>query len=458
MLSPDAFAALVADAAREHNVPGVAAAYIRGSEMRQASTGVLNLATQVAVTDDAVFQVGSITKVFTGTLTMQLVEQGRLELDAPVRRYLPDLQIAHRPIDEAITIRHLLSHTSGIVGDLFCDVGRNDDSTARYVERCAGLQYLTPPGGLFSYCNSGFGILGRLIEVITGATWAAHLRTALLEPLGIAAITDAEEAPRYRTAMGHVVDDDGALQLTPTCWLPRGAEAAGARLTMSPAALLKFARMHLSDGVAANGTRLLSAETARAMRESVVRLPLDVVGFEAFGLSWGIFDSWHPRTVGHDGGTIGQSAFMRLFPEWDAAVCVLTNATSGGPAKAFDAILRAVLAEIGPARIPEKPTPNPDVAVDPARFVGTYETYVNRMIVSAENGELRVRVVQSNTEGLGELPDHHLILKPLGEDRFLAEDEPYGGTSIVGFTNFENGRPRFYFGGYRLAERVSPSP
>ncbi len=454
MLSSDAFAALVADAAKRHGVPGLSAAFVHDGALRTASTGVLNVETQVPVTDDSVFQIGSITKVFTGTLVMQLVDEGRVALDAPVRRYLPNLEIAREPVSDEVTVRRLLAHNSGIVGDLFTDTGRNDDATERYVEKCRDLPYLTPPGTLFSYCNSGFNILGRLIEVLTGKTWAAHLREALIAPLDIPALIDAEDALRYRAAVGHVLDDDGAIQLTPTCFLPRSAEAAGARLTMSPTSLLAFATLHLRDGVTRSGRRLLSAESAQAMRRMEVRLPVDIAAADGYGLSWQVYDSWRPPGVGHDGGTIGQSAFLRLIPELDVAVAALTNVSSGGPAKAFDEILRAVVRGVG-AQLPSRPAPNPSATVETPRYVGAYETYMSRIVVTDGGGALRATVSQRNNESLGSLPDHHMILRPIDGDRFLAEDQPYGSTSVVGFTQFNgNGKAKFFFSGFRLAERV----
>jgi CubicO group peptidase (beta-lactamase class C family) len=459
MLSSGAFADLVADAAKRHGIPGLGAAFVHGDELRAAPSGILNIETQVPVTGESIFQIGSITKVFTGTLVMQLLDEGKIELDAPVRRYLPELEIAGEPVSDEVTIRRLLAHTSGIVGDLFIDTGRNDDATARYVERCRDLSYLTRPGTLFSYCNSGFNMLGRVIEVMTRTTWAARLRTSLTAPLGIGAAIDAEETPCFRAAVGHVLDDNGNVGLTPTCFLPRGTEAAGARLAMSPAALLAFARLHLRGGVAGSGERILSAASTQAMRRMEVRLPIDIAAADGYGLSWQIYDSWRPFGVGHDGATIGQSAFLRLIPAWDLAVTVLTNITSGGAAKAFDEILRAVLASIGETHLPGKPPADPSRTIDGARYTGTYETHVSRFVVIPLNGALHATVSQRNNESLGALPDHHVVLRPIDGDRFLAEDQPYGATSVVGFTEFNGeGKARFLFSGFRLAERVADAP
>ncbi|HEX3466721.1 MAG TPA: serine hydrolase domain-containing protein [Candidatus Elarobacter sp.] len=457
MLSAAAFTELVHDIAQRRHIPGLSAAFERGGEQQRASHGVLNVETRVEATGDSIFQIGSVTKVFTGTLVMQLVDDGRVELDAPVRRYLPDLRIAGAPIDDAVTLRLLLAHAGGIVGDVFWDTGRNDDALAIFTERCSELSYLTKPGAYFSYCNSGYNLLGRVIEVVTGESWEPFLRRSLLEPLEIPAAVHPEETLRFRTAIGHTVDAEGEATITSTIYLPRSGDPAGSRLSMSASSLLKFARLHLQDGVAPNGTRLLSERSARAMRELVIALPVDIVGPTGYGLSWQVYDGWQPRAVGHDGATMGQSAFLRLVPEWDAAVSMLTNASSATTIDAFDELVRAVLASMGDTRIPVKPTAASSLSVDASRYAGAYETYMSRIVVSANGGEtLDVAVSARNNESLGDVPDRRLVLRPVGDGRFLAED-PTGAatTSVVGFTEHgAGGKARFLFTGFRLAERV----
>src|SRR6185437_6235844 len=113
--------------ARQHRVPGAVLAVSTGEEELEFATGVINTSTGVAATADTVFQIGSNTKLLTTTLVMQLVEAGQVELDALVRRYLPTFELAGPGAGE-ITVRHLLTHTSGIEGDHFEDFGRGDDA------------------------------------------------------------------------------------------------------------------------------------------------------------------------------------------------------------------------------------------------------------------------------------------------------------------------------------------
>src|SRR4051794_22657991 len=159
--------ALLAD---KHGVPGATLAILEGDEVAEAAYGVLNIRTGVEATPDSLFQIGSITKVWTATLVMQLVDEGLLNLDEPVVTYLPEFKVADPEVTRAVTTRHLLAHTSGIDGDLFLDTGRGDDAVAKYVEACAGLGQNHPLGATMSYCNSGYIVLGRLIEALRGKT------------------------------------------------------------------------------------------------------------------------------------------------------------------------------------------------------------------------------------------------------------------------------------------------
>jgi CubicO group peptidase (beta-lactamase class C family) len=453
VMTAAALSAAVAAAGERHGIPGIAAALLRGDHTTSASFGTLNVETGVAVTDDSIFQIGSITKVFTATLVMQLVDAGHVEIASPIRRYLPELRIAGEPVSAAITVESLLAHTSGILGDFFIDTGKNADATQRYVERCAELRYLTEPG-IFSYCNSGYGILGRLIEVIGGAPWVDQVRGKLLEPLGITALLDPEEAMLHRIAAGHVLTESGAIGLTPTPYLPRSTESIGARLTMSPAALLRFARMHLRDGRAPDGTALLSTRSARRMREVVVGLPIPFHHIAAYGLGWAIRD---PRTgvVGHNGGTIGQSAFLLLFPQADTALAVLTNLTSGVTGAAFEDILAAVTAVDGTLALPAAPVADPERGVDAAPLVGRYDTAMSTIDVRRDGAHLVAVVTQQYAGAIARLPDVAYRLEPIDDARFEAVDLRDGSRASVGFTAPRaDGTPRFLFWGGRLAERV----
>ena len=113
---------------------------------------------------------------------MQLVDEGLLDLDTPVVEVLPELRLADPDVTKQVTMRHLLTHTSGIDGDVFTDTGRGDDCLEKYVDLLADAAQNHPLGATWSYCNSGFSLLGRVIEKLTGKTWDAGDARAAVHP------------------------------------------------------------------------------------------------------------------------------------------------------------------------------------------------------------------------------------------------------------------------------------
>lgn len=125
-----------------HDVVGAQVAVLVDDQVVDAAAGVLNVATGVPVTTDALFQIGSITKVWTATLVQQLVNEGLVDLDLPVRRYLTDFRLADPVAADTVTVRQLLGHTGGFEGDLFTDTGTNDDAVEKYVSTLADARRL----------------------------------------------------------------------------------------------------------------------------------------------------------------------------------------------------------------------------------------------------------------------------------------------------------------------------
>jgi CubicO group peptidase (beta-lactamase class C family) len=198
-VSPSSLQERLDDLRSKHRVPGASLAVLRGDEIDTVASGVLNLDTGVETTTESLFQIGSITKVWTTTVAMQLVDAELLELDAPVRTYVPEFRVADESVSRSVTIRHLLSHSSGIDGDNFADTGRGDDALEKYVLTCAPLRQVHPLGATMSYCNTGFSLLGRVIELVTVEVWDAAIRVRLFEPLGLThTATLPEEVLRYR--------------------------------------------------------------------------------------------------------------------------------------------------------------------------------------------------------------------------------------------------------------------
>ncbi|MET9276211.1 serine hydrolase domain-containing protein [Kribbella sp. NPDC003557] len=351
--------------------------------------GVLNAATGVETTADSLFQIGSISKPWTASMIVQLAAEERLRLDDPIVKLLPEA-----PVDPRITVRHLLTHTSGIDGDLFTDTGRGDDCLQRYVALLTGVDQLFEPGTAYSYCNAGFVLLGRLIEVLDGRTWDAALKARLVEPLGLThTVTLPEEAILERAAVGHLATDGSRVK---TWQLPRSIGPAGT-ISASAADLLEFARTHLTD------------ERYAAMQEPQVPYAAGIGGFVDLGLTWRIYDWGGRRLFGHDGSTISQLAFLRVDPEARLVMCLLTN--SGNGTRLFEPLASEVFTEY--AGVPHPPAPQPiDGPVDD-RHAGRYERASVRLdVAKRDDGLVMVYTATGDRLLFSEDPVHEYELRP----------------------------------------------
>jgi CubicO group peptidase (beta-lactamase class C family) len=366
----------------EYEVPGTAVGVLFGGEVIDHAAGVLSTVTGVETTPDSIFQIGSITKVWTTTLVMQLVDEGKVDLDKPLRDYLPEFVLGDDTAAAVITIRQLLSHTSGFEGDIFNETGKGDDAVEKFVPTLAEVGQLFAPGELFSYNNAAFAVLGRLIEVQRGKPFDAALREHIFTPLGLThTATDPYEAILHRAAVGHIRPAPDAAPVPAPVWaMTRGMAPAGAMLAMRPRDLLAFAKLHLDSGTAADGTAVLSPAGVKAMQEPQVKVPaLGLMG-DSWGLGWELFD-WNGTTViGHDGGTIGQNAFLRVVPEHGLAVTVLTN--GGDTIELYKTIVGHVVKELAGLELPALPTPPATpVPINAERFLGTYSCEVADLTV-----------------------------------------------------------------------------
>src|SRR3954452_21853374 len=375
----------------EHNVPGASLGIVLGDESLELAAGIVNVNTGVETTTDTLFQIGSITKVYTATMVMQLVDEGKVDLDEPVITYVPELALADAEAARTITVRQLLTHTSGIDGDLFEDYGRGGDCVERYVASFGALAQMAPPGSFFSYCNSGFVLAGRLIEKIDGVGFDEALKPRLLSPIGATASTMLpEEAILHRVSVGHMTLPDQDVPVVIPQWiLPRALRPAG--LVAAPVGeLLAFARMPLEGRTAADGTRVLSADSVRAMQQRQVVLPDPYTLGQGWGLGWILYEWGAEPVIGHDGNTLGQSGFLRLVPERKLAVGLLCNGS--GASAVYEQLYDEVFRAVAGISLPPKPVAAADqTAFDVSRFAGVYERLGTRMTFEVVDGRLQLK-------------------------------------------------------------------
>ena len=429
-----------------HRVLGATLGTLHDGRITVTGAGLLSKATGVEVTPDSLFQIGSITKVWTATLVMQLVDDGRLALDAPVAEVLPGFRVADLDVTRSVTTRHLLTHTSGIDGDVFTDTGRGDDCIARYVESLRDVRQNHPLGRTWSYCNAGFVLCGRIVEHLTARTWDAALSERLATPLGLErTVTLPEDALLHRTAVGHVGEPDEEPVPATTWVLSRSMGPAGL-VTACVEDVLAFARMHLAGGAAPDGTRVLSAAACEAMAAKEAELPDTHTLGDSWGLGW-IRYCWDgERLLGHDGNTIGQSAFLRLLPAHGLAVALLTN--GGNTRDLFEDLYREIFRDAAGVRMPRPLEPPPSAPpVEADRYVGRYERAAMTTEVFAGKEGLRLRA--TTTGPLAELipePVHEFPLVPVEPDLFVVRQPGETTWTPVTFYELDDGSRYVHYG------------
>ncbi|MET7327181.1 serine hydrolase domain-containing protein [Nonomuraea sp. NPDC005650] len=399
-----------------HHVPGATLAVLAGGSIHELATGVLNRATGVPMTPDSVFLSGSIAKVYTATLVMRLVGEGRLDLDARVVDVLPEFATPDEEATKVITVRQLLSHTGGVTNDFTHDSGRGDDCLAKYVEAARGVALDCRPGTAVSYGSLGYVVLGRLVEVLTGRTWDEALRDLVFTPLGLErSMTLPEEALRFRVAMSHLGEPGQDPDPAPV-WdlMPRSAGPYG-RIITSSGDLVRFARMHLAGGLAPDGTRVVPADAVAAMQRREVDVPDKwTVSADGWGLGWTLYDWDGVFGYGHDGAAIGQYAYLRVVPQAGVAVALMTN--GGGARPVYAALFRELLSELAGVRMPDAfgPPAQPPV-VDMTPFVGTYRR--EGVVITISPSRIRYEFV----DGMKDLsPPLEADLTPVSETVFAA--------------------------------------
>ncbi|WP_201023295.1 serine hydrolase domain-containing protein [Serinicoccus chungangensis] len=375
-----------------YQVPGASLGILRDGAITEVTAGVLSTETGAAATPDSLWQIGSISKVWTATLVLQLVDEGHLQLDQRVVEVLPDFTLVDEAAAAEITVRQLLAHTSGMDGDVFTDTGRGDDCVARYLEQAGTIGQNHPVGATWSYCNSGYVVLGAIVEKVTGQTWDGALRSRIIEPLGLTHTTTLPEETMLRAAaIGHVGTPGEAPHPTPQLLLPRSMGPAGL-ISSRVHDLLCFTRAHLAGGVAPDGRRLLSEDAARQMTEHQATVPDPYsLGGDSWGLGWIRFDWDGQRLIGHDGTTLGQNAFLRVLPGADGdpdggfAVALLTN--GGRTRELYQQLFTELFEELREVRMPPAFTPPEDPPqLDLTPWLGTYERASVTTQISLEDG------------------------------------------------------------------------
>lgn len=311
-------------------IPGVAVAIWADGQEFVKGYGVTNVDHPLPVDGDTVFRIGSTTKTFTGTSMMRLVEQGKVDLDSPVRHYIHDFAVADETVGGTVTVRQLLNHTAGWDGRNGQDFGRGEDAVARYVDAMTRLPQLTPPGAAFAYNNSGLVVAGRIIELVTETTYESAVHKLLLDPLQLAHTRYfSDQIIGLNVAAPHAVVDGKPIVETEFWAFPRSCNPTGG-LMSTARDQLRYARFHLGDGSAPNGEQILTRRSLEAMRSNPGAGGTLWVELTGMGVTWMLRPSAENVTIVEHGGTWkGQRSGFFMVPDRDFAMTVLTNSDGG---------------------------------------------------------------------------------------------------------------------------------
>jgi CubicO group peptidase (beta-lactamase class C family) len=432
----------------EHGVPGYAVGILHEGKEYLAGFGITSTENPVPVDADTLFQIGSISKTFTATLMMRLVEMGKVELAAPVRRYIPDFALQDEEAAAKVTVQDLFTHKAGWVGDIFLDTGWGEDAVAKFVKEMATFEQLTPLNEVWSYNNASFNLAGRIIEVVSGMTFEHAMQEYIFNPLGMVnAFYFAHDAITRKVTNGHI----GKKVARP--WsLARASHAAGAICT-NVREMMQYARFQLGDGTAQSGGRVLNQETMRLMQSALTTASNNSA--DATGIAWMLREVGGVMTIGHGGATNGYMAAFYMIPSQNFAICLLSNSSAGGLLNrdvlkwAYEKFCGAVEPELNFLDLAEEKL---------NEYVGAYEAALTRHELSLKEGVLYWQPSSKGgfpvkTSPPSTTPPAPVRVAFYAEDKFVALDEPFKDTKSE-FLRNSDGTIAWFRSGGRISRPV----
>ncbi len=356
--------------------PGAAALVARDGEVEfLEASGMANLELGVPLTPDMVFEIGSTTKQFTAVAIMMLMEEGALSLDDPMTKFLPD----YPKYGDDITIEHLLTHTSGIVSytgipDYMDEEIRKDLTVEELIDVFKDLPVEFEPGERFAYNNSGYVLLGAIIESASGMTYADFLQQRIFDPVGM---KDSYYGSHRRIIARRAAGHSGE----PGAWV----NAAFLSMTQpySAGALMMTVEDLFRWNQALYGGELISEESLERMTT-----PYVLNSGESTGYGYGLAprDLRGRRAIGHGGGINGYLTYSFYLPEEDVFVAVFSNSTGSLAGPGF------VAEKLGAIAVGDPYPVWKEIVLDEAavqRFAGVYQIDENtQRVVTVEDGQL----------------------------------------------------------------------
>lgn len=387
---------------KKHDVTGLSLALIDDQRIVWAEGfGYADRAHNVPATPETLYRAGSITKLFTATAVMQLVERGLIDLDQPVKTYLPEFSFKTRfPDAPPITIRHILTHHSGLPANIPLGMWSNNPQPYATVLHDLKTRYvLHPPNQIFSYSNLGMAILGQVIERVSGEPYATYVSRAIFDPIGMTTAS-METGVATSPLMAHAYLKGKEEPELPLRDIPAGG------LNASVLDLARFVQMVFAQGQAGSH-HVVKPETLSGMLSTQnTDVPLDL-DFK-IGLGWWLsdIDRLHQDTLGtvasHAGGTYHFRSQLITLPNQKLGVVVMTNSSTGGETVikiATELLTSALEAKSGFLAEDSKQHDTPVIPLSPeqlAKYEGWYNTGAGVAKVTRSGGQLHAEVMDKS--------------------------------------------------------------
>jgi CubicO group peptidase (beta-lactamase class C family) len=314
---------------RKLQIPGVAIGIYHHGEIHTAGFGVTNVDNPLPITPQTLFPIGSISKTFTALLAMRLVEKGLLDLDTPIKKYLPNFKMKDANTKNKVTMRHLLTHVGGWSGDYFQEQGDGEDALAKIAAEVAHLPQQFPLGEMFSYNNSGFYLAGHVIQQICQKPFETLMQELVFAPMELKqAYYFIRDYCGKRFTVGHHNAPDVPPIVLSQYGCGRMANPAGGIVT-NIEELLRYARIYLHKGKNEHGNRVLSSDTIHQLLVPQVSVYNQEQDKQSIALSWFYNELGDIKVYSHGGGVTAQCALLAFAPEHDFAFALLTNSSAG---------------------------------------------------------------------------------------------------------------------------------
>jgi CubicO group peptidase (beta-lactamase class C family) len=364
------------------NVPGASIAIVRGDRVIYSKAlGAANIETTEPVRAEMLFRLGSTTKMLTATALVGLSLEGKIDLNAPIGKYLSGLP----PAISAITANQLLSHTAGIHDEAPMYGSHDDSALAAGIRKWTDEWLFTKPGRIYSYSNPGYWMAGYLVEVLSGKPYANAMAGRVFQPCGMKQTTLRPLlAITYPIAQGHDTGPGGKLEIARPAADNAASWPAGSVFASAPE-LARYVIAFLNDGML-DGRRVLDPRIFALMSTPHAELP---GGDGSYGYGLTIHDFRGLHLVEHNGSRMGYGSSIRMAPEQRVAVIALANRSGVSLPATTDKALELML-PLRPRSTAARRVLD-TTADDLRRFAGTYRNGETRIEVAARDGRLYVK-------------------------------------------------------------------